>query len=94
MGSNDTGMQKQRAARKEVVHRKWNFSDDILLMGAGGANKSVRGNEEARGASFSRTTSAETGVTKRIGMFRHNTNQGWMHRISPRNESGTDQKPE
>ena len=34
MGDNDSGMQKQRAVREEVVRRKRNFSDDILSMGA------------------------------------------------------------
>lgn len=40
MGGNDSGMQKQRTVREEVVRRKRNFSDDILSMGACGAEVS------------------------------------------------------
>ena len=62
MGGNDSGMQKQRAVREEVVRRKRNFSDDILSMGACGAEQSGRCNAEARDAGFCRAASAETGV--------------------------------
>ena len=62
MGGNDSGMQKQRAIREEVVRRKRNFSDDILSMGTCGAEQSGRCNAEARGAGFCRAGSAETGV--------------------------------
>lgn len=52
MGGNDSGMQKQRSVREEMVRRKRNFSDDILSMGACGAEQSGRCNEEARNAAF------------------------------------------
>lgn len=77
MGGDDSGMQKQRAVREEVVRRKRDFSDDILPMRACGAEQSGRCNEEARDAGFCRAASAETGVAERVGMFRRSTDRGW-----------------
>ena len=94
MGGNDSGMQKQRPVREEVVRRKRDFSDDILPMGTCGAEQSARCNAEARNTGFCRAASAETGVAERVGMFRHRADRGWVYRVSSRNESGTDQKPD
>ena len=94
MGGNDSGMQKQRPVREEVVRRKRDFSDDILPMGTCGAEQSARCNAEARNTGFCRAASAETGVAERVGMFRHRADRGWVYRVSPGNESGTDQKPD
>ena len=94
MGGNDSGMQKQRPVCEEVVRRKRDFSDDILPMGTCGAEQSGRCNAEARNTGFCRAASAETGVAERVGMFRHRADRGWVYRVSSRNESGTDQKPD
>ena len=94
MGGNDSGMQKQRPVREEVVRRKRDFSDDILSMGTCGAEQSGRCNAEARNTGFCRAASAETGVAERVGMFRHRVDRGWVYRVSSGNESGTDQKPD
>ena len=94
MGGNDSGVQKQRAVRKEVVRRKRDISDDILSMGACGTEQSGRCNAEARDAGFCRAASAETGVAERIGMFRHSVDRGWVYRVSSGNESRTDKKPD
>ena len=94
MGGNDSGMQKQRPVREEVVRRKRDFSDDILPMGTCGAEQSGRCNAEARNTGFCRAASAETGVAERVGMFHYRADRGWVYRVSPGNESGTDQKPD
>ena len=63
-------------------------------MGTCGAEQSGRCNAEARTPAFCRAASAETGVAERVGMFRHRADRGWVYRVSSRNESGTDQKPD
>ena len=37
MGGNDSGIQEQRSVREEMVRRKGDFSDNVLPIGAGGA---------------------------------------------------------